>query len=179
MPAPSAADPHVERLARLFREHPSWLRAARRLDASVTSTVYFGHRPGEPWHLERCGKTTELRPGAASDPDFVFCFPPAAIERLESQVGEVGDFAVELFRLVVSEDPQEQIGLRIRAPFARLVRRGYLGLLASGGPRVLAFGAAHGVRTLSALKRLVEESRTNEPAAWELPVKPESAPRSN
>jgi hypothetical protein len=40
-------------------------------------------------------------------------------------------------------------------------------LLLAAGPRVLAFGAAHGVRTLGALRRLVSDFRARGPADWE------------
>ncbi len=59
------------------------------------------------------------------------------------------------------------MGLRIVAGFPRLVRRGYLGLLLASGPRVLAFGASHGVRTVGALRRLVAQLRDSGPADWE------------
>ena len=63
--------------------------------------------------------------------------------------------------------PALRIRFGVVAPFATLVRRGYLGLLAAGGPRVLAFGAAHGVRTLRQLRELVTRLRSREPAWWE------------
>ncbi len=166
MPAPDAV---VERLARLFGEHPAWVRAARQLAPEATSSVYFSHRPGEVWHLEQPRGTTQLLPGAAADPDFVFRFTPAAIARLEAVGGGIGDFAVELFRLVLADDPELRVGLRIAARFGRLLRRGYLGLLVAAGPRVLAFGAAHGIRTPGALRRFVTQIHSPTPAEWETP----------
>ena len=160
-------DEWTERLARLYREHPAWRSAARRLVAAATSTVYFSHRAGEPWHLEQREGETRLLPGAAPDPDFVFRFTPDSIERLEAVTGGVGDFAVELFTLIAEADPDEGVGLRIVAGFPRLVRRGYLGLLLASGPRVVAFGATHGVRTVGALRRLVARLRDSGPADWE------------
>src|SRR5262245_848858 len=71
--APS--DPWIERLARLFREHPAWREAARFIDRRATNNVFFSHRPGRVWHLERDGDETVLLPGTAPDPDFVFRFP--------------------------------------------------------------------------------------------------------
>jgi hypothetical protein len=44
----------------------------------------FRPPPREAWQLERRGAETLLLPGAATDPDFAFRFPPAAIARLES-----------------------------------------------------------------------------------------------
>jgi len=161
------ARPGIERLARLFRAHPVWRRAARRLADDAGSDVYFSTRPGEVWHLERRGDETLLCAGAAPRPDFVFRFTPAAVECLERVRGGIGDFAVELFRLILAEDPEVRVDFRIVASFPRLVRGGYLALLGAGGLPVLAFGAARRVRTLGELRRLVERVRERRPYAWE------------
>jgi hypothetical protein len=166
-PEAPSGDPHVDRLARLFREHPAWRAAARHVSDAATSRVLFSHRPGERWHLARRGGESLLLPGDARDPDFVFRFSPAAIERLARVEGSVGAFAVELFGLVAGEDPEARVDLRIAAPFSRLVRRGYVRLLAAAGWRVLAFGARHGVRSLGGLRRLVEREREGPPEPWE------------
>jgi hypothetical protein len=159
-PASSASgDASVERLAALFRSHPAWLRAAALLSERASSNVRFTHRPGELWHLARAGGETRLAPGARDDADLEFAFPPAAIEALEATRGGIGDFAVALFDLAVERDPARRVEIRILAPFSRLVRRGYLRLLAAGGPAVLAWGAAHGVRGLGELRRFVAGRR--------------------
>jgi len=163
----AAADATVSRLETLFREHPAWVGAARKLEEDATSGVFFGHRPGEPWHLERIQGVTRLLPGTAADPDFVFCFPPRAVDRLAAVEGDIGSFAVELFRLITESDPQLRVGFRVAVAFPRLVRRGYLGLLAAGGWRVLAFGATRGVRSLAQLRALVDAMRRREPETWE------------
>jgi len=163
---PADADPTAV-LADLFRDHPAWRDAAKHVDGGASSAVWFTHRPGEPWRLVRRDGTTFLEPGVADDPDFVFRFTPAAIERLAAVRGGVGDFAVALFRLVVEPTGEARVDFRIRAGFARLVRRGYLRLLLAAGPAVLAFGLAHGVTTVGALRRLVASLRTRPPAPWE------------
>jgi hypothetical protein len=170
-----ASDPIPERLAQLFAAHPAWRTAARRLSRDATSAVYFSQRPGEAWRLERHRDGSRLVAGAAPDPDLVFRFTPAAVERLAAVSGGVGEFAVTLFELMTSRDPEVRIDLRIAAGFARLVRRGYLGVLAAGGPQVLAFGASHGVRSLTALRRFVSQRRAAGPEDWEAaPAKPAS-----
>lgn len=167
MSEPSAEDPHVERLGRLFHEHPAWKQAARHVSADSTSRVLFTHRPRERWHLAREHGESRLLPGDVPDPDFVFRFSPEAIDRLAGVEGSVGAFAVELFGLIVGEDPRARVDLRIAAPFHRLVRRGYVPLLVASGWRVVAFGARHGVRSLGQLRRLVERLTKHPPAPWE------------
>jgi hypothetical protein len=167
-PESRSEDEAVRRLARMFLEHPAWVAAARRIESDATSSVFFSHRPGEAWRLERRDGRTLLLPGAAAEPDFVFRFTPASIERLCATDGGIGQFALALFELIAEPSPRQGVGFRVAAPFSRLVRRGYLRLLAVGGLRVLAFGAARGVRTPSDLRRLVERVRRREPEAWEL-----------
>jgi hypothetical protein len=163
------ADPHVARLAACYREHPAWREAARRLSADASSAVYFSHRPGEAWHLCQLDDAAELRPGRAGDPDLAFCFTPGAIERVASIRGGVGDFAVALFECIASEDPELRVGFRVVAPLTCLLRRGYVGLIVAAGPKVVAYGARRGIRTLVQLRRLVQESRATGPAEWEVP----------
>jgi hypothetical protein len=159
-------DEWVERLARLFAEHPAWVAAARRLAPEATSGVFFRHLPGKAFRLEQDAGGTRLLPGAARDPDLVFRFPPRSVERLEAVRGGIGEFAVELFSLMIEEDPEARVDFRVAADFSRLVRRGYLALLLAAGPRVLAFGAAHGIRTLGALRRFAAGLRRG-PEPWE------------
>jgi hypothetical protein len=165
--ASAGRDPHVERLAELFRAHPTWCEAARGISDQSTSSVFFRHRPGEPFRLVRRAGESVLEPGRAADPDLAFCFSPAAIETLEATRGSVGDFALALFRLMLEDDPERRVELRVAAPFTRLLRRGYVSLLLRGGPRLLRFGAAHGVRSLAELRRAVEAARSAKPLPWE------------
>jgi len=161
-------DASIARLARLYREHPAWRKAAARLDARATSGVWFSHRPGEPWRLVRRGDATVLEPGRARDPDLAFRFTPAAIDALAEAGDGVADFAVRLFELMIDPDPSRRVGFRTVASFARLARRGYLRLLLQdGGPRVARFAARHGVLGLGALRRLIAALGRMEPYAWE------------
>jgi hypothetical protein len=148
-------DASVNRLAALFRSHPAWTRAATLLSEDACSNVRFQHRPGEVWHLARVRGVTRLAPGARRDADLELGFSPAAIERLEATRGGIGAFAIALFELAVEKDESARVEIRVLAPFSRLVRRGYLRLLVAGGPEVLAWGAAHGVRSLGELRRFV------------------------
>ena len=161
------SDEYVERLARLFREHPVWIQASKYISTDATSTIYFSHKPGQAWHLENRKGEILLLPGAAVDPDFVFRFTPAAVKRLEAVDRGMDDFAVELFRLMLEESLDKGVAFRVAAGFPRLLRRGYVRLLLSAGPGVLAFGAAIGVLNLRSLHRLVTSSRSSEPRAWE------------
>jgi len=157
----------IETLARMFREHPAWQETARLIDPRSTSTVYFRHRPDEPWRLERRGDDTLLLPGAAEDPDFVFRFTPGAIARLAAVRGNAGDFAAELFSMAWSDDPAVRVNIRIACGFARLLRRGYVRLLLGAGPRARAIAASHGVDGMSSIQHLAATMRKIDRAGWE------------
>jgi hypothetical protein len=167
MTAHTSNDETIDRLAKLFVDHPAWVSAARHLSASATSSVYFSHQPGQAWRLEQHEGRTVLLAGKAPDPDFVFRFTPASVERLEAIEGGVGEFAVTLFTLILEDDERLHVSLRIVAGFARLVLRGYVKLLVATGPEVLAFGAKHGIITIGALSRFVGELRSRGPEEWE------------
>ena len=152
-------DLSIERLARLFSDHPAWQAAARLLDPRATSTVFFRHRPGEPWHIAREGDETLLLPGAADDPDFALRFSPGAIDRLAAVRGNAGDFAAELFALAYSRDPEVKVNIRVAVGFARLLRRGYVRLLIAAGLRARAIGVASGETGMSSLQHLVASLR--------------------
>ncbi len=166
--APAAlADEHVLKLARLFGEHPAWRSAAALLADEATSAVGFRHRPGEAWRLVRRDGRTELLRGVDPDPDLAFRFTRRSVERLQAVRGGIGDFAVALFELAIDADDEVRVEIRVRAPFRRLLRRGYVTLLLRAGPKVAAFGAAHGVHSLAGLRRIVVEMRGRPREPWE------------
>ncbi len=167
----SAGDPWIGRLAALFAEHQAWQSAAALLAGQACSTVYFSHKPSERWQLHFENGAARLAPGAAADPDLIFRFSPESIAALEAVDGGIGDFAVALFEQITSDRAQ----LRIAVPFARLAGRGYVKLLFAAGPRVLAFGARHGIRTVIGLRRFVADQMGAEPAEWELGAKDDAS----
>ncbi len=167
MTEPGASGDAIAVLVRLFAEHPVWRDAGATIRDGATSAVWFRERPGEPWHLEREAGVSRLRPGRAADPDFVFRFGAESIAALEAAGEDVGDFAVCLFEWMIHPDPDLRIDFRIVAGFPRLLRNGYVGLLARAGPQVAAFGARHGITGLGPLRRLVRLLRRSQPFAWE------------
>ena len=166
-PVTAAGDPHVVRLVELFASHPIWCEAARRIREDSCSRVFFQHQPGQPWRLVRRAGGTVLEPGHVEDPDLALCFAPQAIEELASTRGSVSEFALALFRLALDDDPERRVRIRVIAPFTRLIARGYVDLLLRGGPKLLWFGASHGVRTPGQLRQLVDAVRRAEPEDWE------------
>jgi len=153
----------MARLAWRFREHHVWVGAMGRIKPGTTSAVYFSHRPGDPWHVIAVDDVVCLRHGPAPDPDFAFCFTHEAIDALASVEGGIGDVAVRLFDLIL----EGEVGFRIIASFWRLIRHGHLRLVLEGGPKVVAYGAQHGIRTLGQLAAFVRQIRSSTPMPCE------------
>lgn len=134
----------------------------------AASNVYFSHLPDTVWHLTKRNGAVHLLPGRTPAPDFVFRFTPASIVALAHAHGAADAVAVTLFALMLEEDRARRVDFRIVAPFATLWQHGHVRLLVVSGPKVLAFGARHGVRTLGQLRDLVQRMRRAEPADWEI-----------
>jgi len=159
----SITDPTIAKLAWLFSEHPVWADAMERIADGSVSAVYFSHRPGEPWHLIIESGAVHLRPGPIRNPDFVFRFSPQSVDKLAAVQGGIDAVAVELFDLILADE----IGFRINASFWRLIRHGHLRLVLEAGPKVFAYGARHGVRTLGQLRAVAKSVSSSRQAAWE------------
>ncbi len=165
LPNEGGGDSHILRLAALFADDPVWRDAMAHLRQGVTGALYFSHRPGEVWHFVQTEEGVQVQPGAAKRPDFAFCFTPASVDQLAAVDGDIGDVAVTLFDLILSEDSNRRVGFRVLAPFWRLVRNGHVRLLLDGGPSVLSYGAAHGVGNVGQLRAFVATLRADDAAA--------------
>jgi hypothetical protein len=78
-----------------------------------------------------------LTAGLPAEPDFTLRLPAEAVARLcERQAAGVGELGLLFFSLLLERDPSLRIGVRVHAPASRLIRNGYLTVLAMGGPRV-------------------------------------------
>lgn len=133
------------------------------------SNVYFSHLPGRVWHLVKERGQISLCQGKGEHPDFVFRFTPASIEALAATSdGGADDVAVQLFSLILDDDPDRRVGFRIVAPFSTLIRHGHLQLLVKSGPKTLAFGAAHRIFTVWQLRAFVGRIRSAPPEPWEI-----------
>ncbi len=162
-------DPYVIQLAELFAENPIWVQAMQSVAEGAASNVYFSHLPGSVWQLVKERDAVSLRSGRGENPDFVFRFTPASIDALATtEANGADDVAVQLFSLILDDDPARRVGFRIVAPFTTLIRHGHLQLVIKSGPKTLAFGASHGIFTLWQLRSFVKRIRSTEPEPWEI-----------
>lgn len=132
-------------LETFFRTAPAARKATRSLsrDAEVALVLDGGEQArftmasGEPLLLAE----------EARDPDFTLTIPEAAAARITSLGSDdVGEFGIEFFKLALSKDPLVRVRIHIDAPTLRILGRGYLGVLATGGMKVTAWLLRNGVR---------------------------------
>jgi hypothetical protein len=93
-----------------------------------------------------------LAPGKAKDCDFQLRIPPRAVFNICSHSdADMGDLGVLFFEHIVARDPARKIHVTLHSGLVKLTGRGWLGLLARGGPKVLMWMTKHGLRGPSAI----------------------------
>ena len=149
----------LEILRKFFSEHPTWIKAASPVREGANSEVFIAGQP-RPYHLYRTAGRSELREGPAPSPDFSLMFSYGAVKSFhELKDGEIADFAILLFDCIKEEDIEQKIGFRVVGTLSQVLGRGYLQVLLKGGPRVLQYAAAHGVRSIGDFSRLLRGLR--------------------
>ncbi len=138
-------------LARFLSSSPAALTAAGSLHDGAEVAVSFTDLAGEWRFYSDVGRPT-MAPGKAKDPDFELCIAPRALEsicaRSDANIGELG---IAFFEHVVSREPDYRIRVQVRSGMLKLTQRGWLALLARGGPSLAAWLAKKGLRGSSAV----------------------------
>ena len=84
---------------------------------------------------------------------------PVAVTAIAAQPNaDVGELGILFFQHIVASDPQSKIRVKLHSGLLRLTMRGWLGVLAAGGPKVIGWMAQKGLKgpgaVASALSRL-------------------------
>ena len=129
------------------------LRAGAEVAVSFTDTAADGRI-----YVNEAGRIT-LESTKAIDPDFVLRIPPGAIRTICSRNDtDLGDLGVSFFEHIVSREQESKIYVTVHSGLTKLTRRGWLNLLAQGGPKVMGWMVKRGLRghgaVASALSRL-------------------------
>lgn len=143
----SAASGSPAVLARFLASNPGAQRAARSLRSGAEVAIMFTDAP-DPWRavVGESGALT-LEPGAAADPDFELHVPPQALHEVcASDAQDLGDLGVSFFEHMVAHEPERRIHAQVHSGVVKLTRRGWVGLLALGGPKVMMWMARKGLR---------------------------------
>ena len=134
-------------LATFLSNSPACRVAASALKAGAEVAVNLTDVDGD-WRIWNDPETgIALAPGKAKDPDFELRVPPRAGTAIYSRPNaDIGDLGVMFFEHIVAKDPDLKIHVTLRSGLVKLTGRGWLGLLARGGPTVLMWMTKRGLR---------------------------------
>ena len=88
-----------------------------------------------------------FEPGKAIDPDFELRLPPRAVKSICSRLdADVGDLGIAFFEHIKAREPDLKIAATVHSGLLKLTRRGWLGVIARGGSKVVVWMAQKGLR---------------------------------
>ena len=154
----SAAENSEVKLARFFATSEAARRAASSLKKAAEVGVRFTDVSGEFRFFSRDGKPV-FEPGRAADPDFDLTLAPGAVAAITARPdADVGDLGILFFQHMLAKDENEKVRVKLHSGLIRITMRGWLGVLASGGPKVVGWMAQKGLKgpgaVASALSKL-------------------------
>jgi hypothetical protein len=71
----------------------------------------------------------------------------------------VGELGILFFQHIVAEDPQAKIRVKLHSGLMKLTMRGWLGVMAAGGGKVMGWLAMKGLRGPSAIASALSRLR--------------------
>jgi hypothetical protein len=138
-------------LQRFFETSESARKAASHLKPAAQVAVRFTDVPGDFYFALVEGKPRFLT-GAAKDPDFELTLAPGAVTAIAAKPeADVGDLGILFFQHIVASDPEKKIRVKLHSGLIKLTLRGWLGVMASGGGKVLGWLASKGLKGPSAI----------------------------
>jgi len=138
-------------LQRFFETSASARKAASHLKSAAQVGVRFTDVPGD-FHFTVLEGKPRFLSGAAKDPDFELTMAPAAVTAIAAQPeADVGELGILFFQHIVHSDPQSKIRVRLHSGLLKLTMRGWLGVMASGGGKVIGWMALKGLKGPSAI----------------------------
>jgi len=148
---PSSSEGSETRLRRFFETSEASRRAASSLRKAAEVGVRFTDVPGDFRFHSVDGKPA-FEAGKAMDPDFELTLAPGAVAAITARPqADVGDLGVLFFQHIVAKDENEKIRVKLHSGLVRLTMRGWLGVLAAGGPKVIGWMAQKGLKGPSAV----------------------------
>jgi hypothetical protein len=144
-------------MRQFFETSDGGRRAASSLKKAAAVGVRFTDVPGEFRFLAADGKP-RFEAGAAPDPDFDLTLAPGAVRDICSKPhADVGELGILFFQHIVAKDEQEKIRVKLHSGLLKLTMRGWLGVLAAGGPKVIGWMAQKGLKGPSAVASAISK----------------------
>ena len=146
-------------LQRFFESSASARRASAHLRKAAEVGVLFTDVPGA-YHFKLVDGSPRFLQGAAADPDFELTMAPGAVSAIAAQPNaDVGDLGILFFQHIVAKDPQSKIHVKLHSGLLKLTMRGWLGVMAAGGGKVMGWLAMKGLRGPAAIASAVARLR--------------------
>ena len=154
---PSPAGSEVK-LKRFFETSEAARRAASSLRKAAEVGVRFTDLAGT-FRFHSIEGRPAFEAGEAMDPDFELTLAPGAVDSITAKPqADIGELGILFFQHIIAKDENEKIRVKLHSGLVRLTMRGWLGVLAAGGPKVIAWLAQKGLKgpgaVASALSRL-------------------------
>jgi hypothetical protein len=147
--APATAAPPLPSdvaLIQFFSTSAAARTAASSLGKAAEVGVTFTDVPGDFRFYSDSGKPV-LAKGTAKDPDFDLVLAPGAVRDICTKPqSEIGDLGILFFQHMITQAPEDKIRVKLHSGLMRLTMRGWLSVLAHGGPRVVGWMAQKGLK---------------------------------
>jgi hypothetical protein len=159
MESQQSAEPSNVVLQRFFESSESARRASSHLKKAAEVGVRFTDVPGD-FHFKLVDGKPRFMNGAPQDPDFDLTLAPGAVSAIAAQPdADVGDLGILFFQHIVARDPQAKINVKLHSGLIKLTMRGWLGVMAAGGGKVMGWLAKKGLRGPSAIASAISRLR--------------------
>ena len=146
-------------LQRFFESSQSARRASSHLKKAAQVGVRFTDVPGD-YTFKLIDGAPRFLEGAADDPDFELTLAPGAVSAIAAQPdADVGDLGILFFQHIVAKDPESKIHVKLHSGLMKLTMRGWLGVMAAGGGKVMGWLAMKGLKGPAAIASAVARLR--------------------
>jgi hypothetical protein len=146
-------------LQRFFESSESARKASLHLKKAAEVGVRFTDVPGD-FHFKLVDGQPRFLSGTPQDPDFDLTLAPGAVVAIAAQPNaDVGDLGILFFQHIVAHDPQARIRVKLHSGLLKLTMRGWLGVMAAGGAKVMGWLAMKGLHGPSAIASAVSRLR--------------------
>jgi hypothetical protein len=154
---PTTTEPSNVVLQRFFETSESARRAAGSLKKAAEVAIRFTDVSGD-FHFKVIDGKPRFMSGAAQDADFDLTLAPAAVAAIAAQPNaDVGELGILFFQHILSSDPNAKINVKLHSGVMKLTMRGWLGVVAQGGGKVMGWMATKGLRGPSAIASAISK----------------------
>jgi hypothetical protein len=135
--------------------------AASSLRPGAEVGITFAHFAGD-WRIFSDGAGgIALEPGKAVDPDFELRIPPLALSSICSRLdADVGDLGIAFFEHIKAWEPDLKIKATVHSGLLKLTRRGWMGVIARGGSKVVVWMGQRGLRGPGAIATAIDRLKS-------------------